>query len=83
MRCHAGNSKLQTPKFKETSNLKLQLADARADVSGRAPFIDPVAHAHHPAGKGGSLCIDCHMPQTTYMHGMRGMIMGLRFLIRC
>lgn len=35
------------------------------------------AHSHHPAGKGGSLCTDCHMPQTVYMarhwrhdHGM-------------
>ena len=29
--------------------------------------IDPVEHGHHPAGKGGSLCVDCHMPQTVYM----------------
>ncbi|HEY3324408.1 MAG TPA: ammonia-forming cytochrome c nitrite reductase subunit c552 [Planctomycetota bacterium] len=39
--------------------------------------IDPAPHSHHPLGKGGSLCIDCHMPQTVYMqrhsrhdHGM-------------
>lgn len=29
--------------------------------------IDPVAHGHHPLGKGGSLCVDCHMPITVYM----------------
>jgi predicted CXXCH cytochrome family protein len=46
-----------------------------------APVTNKIAitaeHSHHPAGKGGSLCTDCHMPQTVYMarhwrhdHGM-------------
>ncbi len=45
-------------------------------VTDKVP-IDPAAHSHHPEGKGGSFCVDCHMPQTPYMqrhwrrdHGM-------------
>jgi Flp pilus assembly protein TadD len=30
-----------------------------------APKIDPIAHSHHR--QRGSDCVDCHMPQTTYM----------------
>ncbi len=54
MRCHGGSSNIQNQ-------------PARADVASRAPVIDPTTHTHHPMGKGGSLCTDCHMPQTTYM----------------
>jgi len=32
-----------------------------------APKIDELAHTFHEAGKGGNRCVDCHMPQTTYM----------------
>ena len=32
-----------------------------------APKIDPVSHTHHKADTSGSHCVDCHMPQTTYM----------------
>lgn len=32
-----------------------------------APRIDPLAHSHHQAGTPGGRCVDCHMPQTTYM----------------
>lgn len=32
-----------------------------------APKIDPLAHTHHQANTRGSHCVDCHMPQTTYM----------------
>jgi len=39
--------------------------------------IDEVEHSHHPKGKEGFFCVDCHMPQTVYMarhwrrdHGM-------------
>jgi predicted CXXCH cytochrome family protein len=32
-----------------------------------APKIDELTHTFHPAGKGGSKCVDCHMPQTTFM----------------
>ncbi|MGZ5569075.1 MAG: ammonia-forming cytochrome c nitrite reductase subunit c552, partial [Limisphaerales bacterium] len=69
MRCHAGteSSKSQAPSSRETSSSKLQMLQATADVMVRAPYIDPVEHSHHAAGKGGSLCIDCHMPQTNYM----------------
>ncbi|MBI5801267.1 MAG: tetratricopeptide repeat protein [Verrucomicrobia bacterium] len=32
-----------------------------------APKIDVLTHSHHKAGTPGSHCVDCHMPQTTYM----------------
>ncbi|WP_309400099.1 tetratricopeptide repeat protein [Cerasicoccus maritimus] len=32
-----------------------------------APIIQPEAHSHHPAGSTGNRCVECHMPQTTYM----------------
>jgi Flp pilus assembly protein TadD len=70
MRCHGGNaesSKHQAASSREAPNSKLLNLDARADVSVRAPIIDPMAHSHHPMGKGGSLCTDCHMPTTVYM----------------
>jgi predicted CXXCH cytochrome family protein len=37
----------------------------------KAPLIDPIAHSFHKADSAGSQCINCHMPQTTYMqrHG--------------
>lgn len=28
---------------------------------------DTPTHHHHPVGKAGSSCVDCHMPETTYM----------------
>jgi tetratricopeptide (TPR) repeat protein len=57
MRCHAGSAQ----------NSMRQDVVKVAVVAARAPVIDPIAHSHHPAGKGGSLCTDCHMPQTVYM----------------
>lgn len=33
----------------------------------KAPVIGPVAHTFHKPGSTGSQCINCHMPQTTYM----------------
>ena len=32
-----------------------------------AVIIDESAHTHHASGSTGSLCINCHMPQRTYM----------------
>jgi len=32
-----------------------------------APVILPEAHSFHQAGSAGNECINCHMPQTTYM----------------
>jgi predicted CXXCH cytochrome family protein len=32
-----------------------------------APKIDPLTHSHHANGQRGDNCVDCHMPQTTYM----------------
>ncbi|WP_309386924.1 tetratricopeptide repeat protein [Cerasicoccus frondis] len=33
----------------------------------QAPIIQPEAHSHHAAGSAGNLCVECHMPETTYM----------------
>jgi tetratricopeptide (TPR) repeat protein len=32
-----------------------------------SPKIDPVAHSFHAADSTGNQCVNCHMPQTTYM----------------
>lgn len=32
-----------------------------------APIIKPTEHSFHPAGSTGNRCVECHMPQTTYM----------------
>ncbi len=32
-----------------------------------APVIDPVAHSFHKSDSTGAQCVNCHMPQTTYM----------------
>ncbi|HAV60822.1 MAG TPA: ammonia-forming cytochrome c nitrite reductase subunit c552, partial [Verrucomicrobiales bacterium] len=32
-----------------------------------SPKIDPTAHSHHAADSTGNQCVNCHMPQTTYM----------------
>jgi tetratricopeptide (TPR) repeat protein len=32
-----------------------------------APIIRPTEHSFHPAGSTGNRCVECHMPQTTYM----------------
>ncbi|QYY37165.1 ammonia-forming cytochrome c nitrite reductase subunit c552 [Ruficoccus sp. ZRK36] len=32
-----------------------------------AKIIDTVAHGHHAPGSMGNSCVECHMPQTTYM----------------
>ena len=34
---------------------------------GATPIPDPVAHSHHPANSPANRCVECHMPQTTYM----------------
>ena len=33
----------------------------------RAAVFDAPSHHHHPAGSSGSLCANCHMPETVYM----------------
>ena len=32
-----------------------------------ATLIDPVAHSRHQAGSSGAMCVNCHMPERTYM----------------
>ena len=34
---------------------------------GAIPITDAMAHSHHAAESPGNRCVDCHMPQTTYM----------------
>ncbi|WP_315900172.1 tetratricopeptide repeat protein [Ferrimonas balearica] len=36
-------------------------------VSLRPGSYDSEAHHHHPSGSEGALCVNCHMPETTYM----------------
>jgi len=36
-------------------------------AAAKAPRIDPAAHSHHTPDQPGGRCVDCHMPQTTYM----------------
>ncbi len=33
----------------------------------KSPIIDPAGHSHHQLSGEGALCVNCHMPQTTYM----------------
>lgn len=37
---------------------------ARVDPSGE---FDTPAHTHHPQGSAGAICVNCHMPERTYM----------------
>jgi len=32
-----------------------------------SPKIDPMPHSHHRSDSAGNQCVNCHMPQTTYM----------------
>ncbi len=32
-----------------------------------SPKIEPLAHSHHSESSAGNQCVNCHMPQTTYM----------------
>ncbi|MEI6278777.1 MAG: tetratricopeptide repeat protein [Verrucomicrobiae bacterium] len=34
---------------------------------GAKPIPDAIAHGHHKPGSTGNLCVECHMPRTTYM----------------
>ena len=34
---------------------------------GAIPILDATAHSHHKPESTGNLCVDCHMPHTTYM----------------
>lgn len=36
-------------------------------LKGATPIPDPAGHSHHAPGSRGSLCVECHMPETTYM----------------
>lgn len=38
-----------------------------AGGANRAPVINPATHTFHRAGSTGSQCVNCHMPQTTFM----------------
>ena len=33
----------------------------------KSPVIDPATHSHHDLAQSGGQCVNCHMPQTTYM----------------
>lgn len=42
-----------------------------AGGANRAPVINPAAHTFHQADSAGSQCVNCHMPQTTFMQRHR------------
>ncbi len=66
--CHEPHSgKIRTP-----GNALCLSCHQRHSTSGfgkpiPGPEIDSGQHSHHPMGKPGSYCVDCHMPQTVYM----------------
>lgn len=61
--CHEPHSaKIVLPK--ENNQLCMRCHDGSHPQSKK---IDPVAHSFHQAGSTGNLCVNCHMPQTTYM----------------
>ena len=50
-----------------TGKTRLAAADNRLCLSCHEGKINPTAHSHHAADSTGNVCINCHMPQTTYM----------------
>lgn len=49
------------------NDLCLRCHSAHSRGARAGPPIDPAAHSHHDPGAPGGRCVDCHMPQTTYM----------------
>ncbi len=50
---------------KEGNALCLECHEKGPDAD--SVFIDEAAHSHHVPGTPGGQCVDCHMPETTYM----------------
>jgi predicted CXXCH cytochrome family protein len=62
--CHDPHSyKLKLP----LENNALCLSCHLAPGQNGAVVIEPLQHGHHALTNAGSACVDCHMPQTTYM----------------
>jgi predicted CXXCH cytochrome family protein len=49
-----------------TSKLRAE-GNALCSTCHRASVFDTAAHHHHPEGSRGSRCVECHMPESTYM----------------
>lgn len=58
LHCHTSSGRYR---FKEPAQ-----ANAACLPCHEAKVKDPAAHTHHPAGKPGGRCIDCHMPKTEF-----------------
>ncbi|MES2309125.1 MAG: tetratricopeptide repeat protein [Verrucomicrobiota bacterium] len=64
MECHDPHSgKLRLP----IENNSLCLSCHGTETKWNAPQIIPQAHTHHASGSMGNRCVECHMPETTYM----------------
>jgi predicted CXXCH cytochrome family protein len=63
--CHEPHS----AKTRVTGNLLCM--SCHGALTNAAPKIDLATHSHHKVGERGDACVDCHMPQTTFMqrHG--------------
>lgn len=64
MDCHDSHSlELKLP----VENNELCMVCHRDPGVNGAIVIDPVAHGHHAEGSEGNRCVECHMPERTYM----------------
>lgn len=56
-----------------TAKLKLPIEDnslclkCHGTGERKAPIIDPQKHSHHKPDSTGNRCVECHMPETSYM----------------
>ena len=63
--CHNPHSgKLKLP---AENNALCLSCHAPPGQRGAIPIPDPTAHSHHKPDSTGNRCVECHMPQTTYM----------------
>lgn len=63
--CHQAHSgKLKLP---VENNALCMSCHTPPGLKGATPIPDPTAHSHHAPGSRGNLCVECHMPRTTYM----------------
>jgi tetratricopeptide (TPR) repeat protein len=61
---HAHSAKLRLP---VENNAMCMSCHPPPGTDGAVPIPDPVAHSHHGAQSTGNRCVECHMPETTYM----------------
>ncbi len=63
--CHQAHSaKLKLP---VENNAMCMSCHTPPGTNGATPIPDPMAHSHHGSNSKGNRCVECHMPETTYM----------------